>query len=305
MRAELLDAGLAYADRGWHVFALTGAKAPFRNCAPCHEGHNTAAEMESCTCLTCHGFYAATTDPDRIRAMFNQRGRVCLAVRTGAVSGLAVVDVDFRRWTSDGLPASDDPAYRTMSGLDERRLLPGTLMQTTGSGGLHFLYAHPGGYLMSGGGQYGLQVDSKADGGYIVAAPSVGRTGPYSWTPDGRYDHPLTPLPEGLAAMIRPPAPPSRERVFVTSWTRPDTAHSRLSGLVRTVLDGASGERNDRLHWAAKKAGEMVAAGEVSEAVVVDVLTDAGLAVGLTQAEIGHATSGTIGSGLRKGRVAA
>lgn len=305
MSNPTLSHALDYAARDWRVFVLSPSKQPVRNCQPCRGEHSTPADMEGCECLTCHGFYAATTDPARITAMVDRHPRGMLAIRTGAPSGLAVVDVDFRRFV-DGMPAGDDPAWLTMSGLDRERRLPGTLMQTTGSGGLHFLYAHPGnGYLMSGGGKYGPGIDSKADGGYIVAAPSVSKSGPYAWTGDGRFDHPLTPLPEGLAAMIRPPAPPSRERVCVTSWTRPDTAHSRLSGLVRTVLDGAPGQRNDRLHWAAKKAGEMVAAGEVSEAVAVDVLTDAGLAVGLTQAEIGHATSGTIGSGLRKGRVAA
>ena len=49
----------------------------------------------------------------------------------------------------------------------------------------------------------------------------------------------------------------------------------------------------------------MIAAGEIDESTAVAVLTDAGLAVGLTASEIGDATRGTIGSGLRKGRVAA
>ena len=74
--------------------------------------------------------------------------------------------------------------------------------------------------------------------------------------------------------------------------------------MVRFVLDAPAGERNDRLHWAAKRAGEMVTAREIAEQLAVDVLTDAALAVGLTPREIGHATKGTIGSGLRKGRVA-
>ncbi|MGI8900683.1 MAG: hypothetical protein ACR2HA_07095 [Nocardioides sp.] len=157
---------------------------------------------------------------------------------------------------------------------------------------------------MSGAHKYGPGVDSKADGGYIVVAPSVSRSGPYWWTGDGRHDHPLTSLPEPLAAMVRPHEIPAR-RPQVTPWTRPGVAVRRLTGLVRVVLEAADGERNDKLHWAAKKAGEMVATGEVEEHVVVDVLIDAGLSVGLTTAEIGHVTKGTISSGLRKGRVTA
>ncbi len=299
----MLDHALAYVGRGWHVFVLSATKSPLRNCQRCREEHTTATLMESCTCLTCHGFYAATTDPDRIIEMLGSHPRGMLAVRTGAISGLAVVDVDI---TFDGdLPAAGDPGYRTMCELDRQRLLPGTLMASTGSGGLHFLYAHPGGYLMSGAGKYGPGVDSKADGGYIVVAPSVSRAGPYSWTGDGRHDRPLTPLPGALADRLRPTEPVVRPRVQVTPWARPGVATRRLAALVRVVLDSPARTRNDRLHWAAKKAGEMVAAGEVDEQLAVDVLTDAALTVGLTLREIGHATKGTIGSGLRKGRVAA
>ncbi len=184
-----IDYALAYAARGWHTFVLSASKSPMRNCDLCRAEHSTSQEMESCTCLTCHGFYAATTDPARITEMLSLHRRGMLAVRTGAVSGLAVVDVDIE--TFDGLlPAADDPGYVTMSGLDRERLLPGTLMQSTGSGGLHFLYAHPGGYLMSGAGKYGPGVDSKADGGYIVVAPAVSRSGPYEWAGDGGFDHP-------------------------------------------------------------------------------------------------------------------
>ncbi|WP_246159084.1 bifunctional DNA primase/polymerase [Catellatospora sichuanensis] len=45
-------------------------------------------------CLTCHGFYAATTDPHRIAAMLAAVPHGLLAIRTGAPSGLVVIDVD-------------------------------------------------------------------------------------------------------------------------------------------------------------------------------------------------------------------
>ena len=303
----VLESALGYAGRGWHVFVLSASKTPLRNCEPCREEHTTAEAMESCACLTCHGFYAATTDPARITRMLTQHPHGCLGIRTGVVSGLAVVDFDFRIWNGDN-PAPDDPAWRTMCGLDEQRLLPGTVMAETGGGGLHLLYAHPGeGWLMSGAKKYGPSVDSKADGGYIVAAPSVTASGKrYRWLPGpGDWHHDVTPLPEGLVELVRPPVPAPVVAAVVTPWSRPDAVVGRLAGLVRTVLEGAEGERNDRLHWAAKKAGAMVAAGEVDEATAVAVLEDAGRTVGLSTSEVGDAHRGTIGSGLRKGRVAA
>ncbi|MGI8900684.1 MAG: bifunctional DNA primase/polymerase [Nocardioides sp.] len=145
-QAALLHYAHSYAARGWHVFVLSASKSPLKNCAACAaDGHcDTPEAMQDCGCLTCHGFYAATTDPDRLTEMLTLHPRGMLAVHTGAVSGLAVVDVDFK--TFDGLmPAVDDPAYVTLSGLDRERLLPGTLTQSTGSAGLHLLYAHPGG----------------------------------------------------------------------------------------------------------------------------------------------------------------
>ncbi len=121
-----------YAARGWHVFVLSASKSPLRNCAGCAAGDHcdTPEAMQACGCLTCHGLYAATTDRDRLAEMLRLHPRGLLAVRTGAVSGLAVVDVDFKSF--DGLmPAADDPAYITLSGLDRERLLPGTLMQSS------------------------------------------------------------------------------------------------------------------------------------------------------------------------------
>jgi len=304
-RQSLLDFALGYADRGWHVFVLSTSKMPVRNCGPCsQEGvHDTVAEKEGCPCLTCHGFYAATIDPDRITEMIRRQPRGLLAIRTGAVSGLAVVDVDIKSFDDSGFPASYDPGYLTMSGLDAERLLPGTVMQSTGSGGLHFLYAHPGPgfYLLSGAGKYGPGVDSKADGGYIVVAPSVSRSGPYTWTPDGRYDHAITALPEALADRIRPPAVAV---VTARKATGPCGVRTRLGGLVAAVLRAPVGQRNDLLHWAAKKAGEMVAAGDIDQRTAVAILQDAGTEVGLTATEVGDDIRGTIGSGFRKGLAA-
>jgi hypothetical protein len=47
-------------------------------------------------CLTCHGFYAATTKPDRITAMHAAIPGGLLAIRTGQASRTAVIDIDPR-----------------------------------------------------------------------------------------------------------------------------------------------------------------------------------------------------------------
>src|SRR4051812_18058871 len=115
---EILTAALAAAGRGWPVFMLSRSKRPVANCEACpRDAHDPA----TCGHLICHGFYAATTDPDRIAAILDAVPSGQLAVRTGAESGLVVIDVD--------------PAHggdNSLSGLMAERLVPRTLHVHTG-----------------------------------------------------------------------------------------------------------------------------------------------------------------------------
>src|SRR4051812_8413712 len=93
--AAMLSAALALATHGWPIFLLGRSKRPVANCPNCRKGAPDH-DPEACRCLTCHGFYAATLDPDRLAAMVAAVPRGLLAIRTGTVSGLAVVDIDPR-----------------------------------------------------------------------------------------------------------------------------------------------------------------------------------------------------------------
>jgi hypothetical protein len=128
-RAERLAAGLVYIARGWYVFVLSPSKTPVANCEPCRTAHTTSAQMEACACLCCHGFHAATLDPDRLDDMLRLHLRGLLAIRTGAPSGTVVIDVD-------------PPGIATMKMLVGDGVLPRTLAAVTGRGGYHLLYAH-------------------------------------------------------------------------------------------------------------------------------------------------------------------
>jgi hypothetical protein len=153
--SELLEAALAAAARGWPVFALGRTKRPVANCRPCRDA-GAGHDRQACECLTCHGFYAATTDPDRVRAILATVTGGLLAVRTGAVAGLVVVDID--------------PDH---GGRIDRDLMTPTYTVATGSGGWHVYYAHAGGVILSRPMPDRSGVDIKADGGYVVAPPSV------------------------------------------------------------------------------------------------------------------------------------
>src|SRR5260370_17062362 len=97
-REEPLRAAQDYITRqGWPVFVLSPSKMPVSNCERCREEHTTPQQMRGCGCLMCHGFYAATLDVARVEEMVRLHPRGLLAVRTGAVSGTAVIDVDAQR----------------------------------------------------------------------------------------------------------------------------------------------------------------------------------------------------------------
>lgn len=294
MSAPLLLAALHYAERGWPVFALSASKKPLANCQPCKDSHDAPSEMEACICLSCHGFYAATRDPDRIGAMFERNPRGLLAIRTGSPSGLVVVDID--------VDVPDDPtqpAWTTVAALEDLGVLPDTATVITGSGGMHLLYGHPGCKITSGAQKLGIKVDIKADGAYIVAAPSVHpRTRrPYRWANSEIPD--LTPLHPILTERLRerPPRP-------VYTGDRPATPLGRLTGLLRYVVNAPHGDRNKRLYWAACRVGDMAQAGEITEHEAVTALIEVGRSIGLSENEmIGRGDAGSIGSGIRTSRV--
>jgi hypothetical protein len=304
---EKLQAAFAYAAHGWPVFVLSRSKVPVKLCGSdeCEEHRGDATASEVCECLTCHGFYAATRDQARIAEMLRLHPDGCLAVRTGAPSGLVVIDVDIKHWVDDFWPHPGDTAYKTMCKLDEAGVLPGTVMQMSGSGGLHMLYRHPSGWIKSGAQLIGPRVDSKADGGYFLVGPSVNRrTGrPYRWSGDGRWDYDLPVLHEALASRLRYDEPAPVTQLDKALLRRPGSTRGRLAGLLDAVIQTPpETKRNDMLFWASKKAGEMVANGEIDEETAVQALQEAARAAGLTTSEIGDARKGTIGSGLRHSR---
>ncbi|WP_435112047.1 bifunctional DNA primase/polymerase [Nocardiopsis synnemataformans] len=279
-----------YVENGWKIGVLGPAKMPLANCDQCAQVgyHDTVEEKEACTCLTCHGFYAATNDMDRVDEMLARHPDGLLFIRTGVVSNLVVIDVD----PPEGL--------QTLANMKAHGVIRETAAVRTGSGGWHLFYQHPGGKVLSGAGKAGAKVDVKADGGYVVAPPSIHpRTGqPYRW----HWDYPTAPrdhLHPRLLAHIQPPEKP---RQPITPRDYSTITQNRLRGIVRSLLEAQEGGRNDRLHWAAAQAGELVASGELTEQAAYEVLATAAERLGLPPSEYGTAPGrGTIGSGMRKG----
>jgi hypothetical protein len=271
-------AALGYMRAGWPVFVLGRSKRPVANCPACRAAVKAGEhDRAGCGCLTCHGFYAATTDPARFRAMLARVPGGLLAIRTGTASGLAVVDIDPRN-----------------GGQLDRALMTPTATVATGGGGWHLYYRHPGGPLAAVlPGRAG--VDIKSDGGYVAAPPSVhpGTGQPYRWA----GERPVAEMPPALRAALTPaPAPPAPAAlngpVPVRSAGGISSPSALLAAHLRAVQNAPEGRRRTTLYGAARGVARMVLAGAVTEADARAALRAAGLTAQQTERDIRAAIDG-------------
>ncbi|MEU8223886.1 bifunctional DNA primase/polymerase [Kribbella sp. NPDC048915] len=279
---DVLTAALAAADRGWPVFMLGRSKRPVANCDDCRD---TPHDPATCGHLTCHGFYAATTDPARVAQIVAAVPAGQLAVRTGGVSGLVVVDVDPAHGGNDSLAE-----------LVTHQLVPRTLWVRTGSGGVHLYYRHPGREIASRPMPGRAGIDVKADGGYVVLPPSIHhRTRqPYRWG-SGPADPVEMPPPLIAACMPATPAESATVPAGPIRTTSPggiSNPEGLLTSTLNAVRNAPEGKRRTTLYGAARGVARMVAAGAISHADAIAALTAVGQQVDQTARDIRAAISG-------------
>ena len=274
-----VDAALSYASRGWVVF-------------PCHEpvrGGGCSCGRADCASpakhpRTRHGLHDATTDEKTIAAWWRRWPTANVALRTGAASDLVVVDVD---------PAHGGDASLARVAA-EHGPLPPTLTVATGGGGRHFYFTHPGSPVRNSAGALGPGLDLRGDGGYVVAPPSRHITGgTYQWQNGER----LAAIPGWLQSVAPPEPLPRGDTGLIRHTSTSAWAERALSGEIARVHHSEPGRRNSNLNRAAFALGQLVAAGHLDADVVHDLLTAAGLAVGLGIREVGA----TVRSGLDAG----
>lgn len=163
---DLKASALDYAARGWLVFPV---HYPYEGRCSCG---NPDCKRPAKHPMTPQGLKNATTNVATIAAMWSRRPNANIGIVTGRVSGIVVVDVDAK---SGGL--------ETWAELQDIHGRVNTLTAITGGGGRHFFFEAPSGLLLkSTVGGLGAGIDTRAEGGYIVAPPSIHISGVrYEW----------------------------------------------------------------------------------------------------------------------------
>jgi hypothetical protein len=114
---------------------------------------------------TANGLKDATRDPEQIRAWWDLDPNFNVAIATGAVSGIFVVDAD------------GPDAERELQRLE----LPATVEATTARG-RHLYFKYPSALVRNTASKIAPGVDTRGDGGYVLAPPSVHPSGAlYRW----------------------------------------------------------------------------------------------------------------------------
>lgn len=287
--SALLSAALAAAGRGWFVFPLRpGQKRPAlhgadacRLTGDCRHGHLKWEER-------------ASTDPGRIEICWTS-AMANIGVATGP-SGLVVIDLDKpkKKGNSSEVDAPDGAA--NFLALCERagQSVPTTYRVRTASGGWHLYFTTPNGIrLANTAGRLAPLIDTRAWGGYVVAAGSTTAQGAY----DIADDTPPAVLPSWLAeALTAPHRPAQPHRPDRRPLSRDTSAYAAaaLRNETANVAGATEGHRNAALVRAARALGRFVASGDLSRSVVEQALNGAGIGTGLTESECTRAVTNAL-----------
>ena len=284
---RLLRAALGYADLGWPVFP----------CAP-----------RGKTPITRNGVKDATIDRAKIEAWWRATPLANIGLAMGGPSGAMALDIDVKKPTEDG-----DVSVAALIALHGD--LPLTPSQRTGvygeRRGTQYLFRDFALARNTTGAAGGIApgIDTRALGGYVLAAPSIHPSGAvYSWTHKPTQT-PLAPAPDWLVQWFHKRGARAAEAAQALAvTTRPDWSQIP-EAYVRAALDkehGAiasckEGGRNHALNKGAFNLGQLVGSGQVARALVEDVLVAAAIANGWAADEGMAAVEKVIRSGLEAG----
>ncbi|MDR3792996.1 MAG: bifunctional DNA primase/polymerase [Terracidiphilus sp.] len=226
--STLTDA-LAYAARGWLVVPL---HAPKQGVCSCRRKNCGSPGKHP---RTEHGLKDGSKDPGQIRNWWKKWPDANVGILTGQESGLVVLDVDGEdgKASLQALTAANGP-------------LPKTPMVKTGRTGndgkrkgCHYYFREPTGIsIRNSAGFLGKGLDVRADGGYVVAPPSLHPSGLlYEWLAP---EQPLADLPPWLLAKL------AEAKSATVAKTQPTQAEAIAEGGRNAALASLAGSMRRR-----------------------------------------------------------
>ena len=186
---SMLECALEYARRGCPVFPLHTPMPDRPNGCSC--------KGETCSKAGKHprnhnGFKGATIEAYQIRKWWTDWPDANIAIVTGKVSDVVVIDIDNKHNGSENLAA----LALEIGGI------PPTLAAATGNG-QHLYFRYPGVDVKCSTSDLADGIDVRGNGGYVVAPPSLHANGKvYAWA----NQEPLAELPPALLARMTPTA---------------------------------------------------------------------------------------------------
>ena len=108
------------------------------------------------------------------------------------------------------------------------------------------------------------------------------------------------PLPGWIADLLDPPRIDPAPMMPENREHQGNRVSARLDALMTTVIGAQPGTRNNTLHWAACRAAEMIAAGQLTEEQVSDSLGRAAARAGLDDGEARRAIASAFRHSLRR-----
>lgn len=190
MSNEILGMALRYADIGIPVMPLHGIKSD-GSCI-CRRGSNCSSKGK-------HPIYSgwkelATTNKEVIVDWWSKHPHANIGIPTGQKSGWLVLDIDTKY--------EGDKSLELLEMLYDD--LPPTVTSITGSGGQHHIFKYPKGKEVPNSVSFYQGLDTRSEGGLIVATPSIHVSGnAYRWL-EGHspFDREPAEVPEWLLELM-------------------------------------------------------------------------------------------------------
>ena len=260
------DAAVTLSVRGWRVF-------------PCSE--NSKIPMKGMTDWNDR----ATDDIDEITRIWTENPNANIGLATGP-SGLLVLDFDSAK------SPQESSGIENFRAAFPGRKLPPTYTVRTASGGWHLYYRTPPVPLRNSAGRLAERVDTRGEGGYVIAPGSTVDGGVYAAT------NPVSAcaeLPEWIVELLSDK--PATRQQHTPRGNSTAYAMAALRSECDALAGTTEGGRNHAANRSAWNVSRFVARGELDELDAFSALMTAAIECGLPEREAKNA----INSGLNRG----